>query len=279
MATLGKPSITTPNALDLRALQTAVSNIRQRIEALEGALGAATSTVQSAAQISLSNILSRLAVLQNEIDAIDISGGDLTAMIMALPASTGASPVGDVPMVIAGTGVRVTGGDISRLIFQSSVNSGVSSSALVPVEIGGSVVLVTAGDIAALGGGTGGNIQTQIDALPYSSGAEPNGMIPFTIGGTAFRATAGDVARLLFHAPFNSGAESSARVAVQLSDGTVVLVTAGDIAHLSSASSLQYHFGTVAPVAPIEGDFWFNSTVGVKFTFVNDGTSTQWVEC
>jgi hypothetical protein len=263
MATLGKPSITTPNALDLRVLQTAVSNIRQRIEAIEGSLGVTVAATTSTSSVSLANILSKLALLQSEIDAIDTN---LTSQIEGLPVSSGAAPAGDVPMVISGVGVRVSGGDIARLLFQAGVQSGADPSALVPVEIGGVVVLVTAGDIAALGGG-GANLEALIDALPYSSGAEPSGMVPFTVGGVALRATAADIARLIFHASYSSGAEPSGMVPftvggvalrataadiarlifhasyssgadktmlvpVQTSDGAVVLVSAGDIAAL-----------------------------------------------
>lgn len=228
MATLGKPSITTPNALDLRVLQTAVSNIRQRIEAIEGSLGVTVAATTSTSSVSLANILSKLALLQSEIDAIDTN---LTSQIEGLPVSSGAAPAGDVPMVISGVGVRVSGGDIARLLFQAGVQSGADPSALVPVEIGGVVVLVTAGDIAALGGG-GANLEALIDALPYSSGAEPSGMVPFTVGGVALRATAADIARLIFHASYSSGADKTMLVPVQTSDGAVVLVSAGDIAAL-----------------------------------------------
>jgi hypothetical protein len=50
---------------------------------------------------------------------------------------------------------------------------------------------------------------------------------------------------------------------------------------LSSISAVQRNFtyGTVAPTSPNVGDEWFDSTVGAKFVWLNDGSSTQWVEC
>lgn len=33
-----------------------------------------------------------------------------------------------------------------------------------------------------------------------------------------------------------------------------------------------------APASPVSGDRWFDTSIGVYFTYVNDGTSSQWVE-
>jgi hypothetical protein len=33
-----------------------------------------------------------------------------------------------------------------------------------------------------------------------------------------------------------------------------------------------------APVSPVSGDRWFDTSIGVYFTYFNDGTSSQWVE-
>lgn len=46
----------------------------------------------------------------------------------------------------------------------------------------------------------------------------------------------------------------------------------------AGATGTKYTNATSAPASPTEGDFWFNPTSGVKFTFINDGTSTQWAE-
>lgn len=33
-----------------------------------------------------------------------------------------------------------------------------------------------------------------------------------------------------------------------------------------------------APASPVSGDRWFDTSIGVYFTYVNDGNSLQWVE-
>ena len=63
----GKPAISDIRNLDLRAVAGAVSNIRQRIEALEGALGVTTSTAQTAAGAANT----QLNTILNELSAID----------------------------------------------------------------------------------------------------------------------------------------------------------------------------------------------------------------
>ncbi len=50
-------------------------------------------------------------------------------------------------------------------------------------------------------------------------------------------------------------------------------------ATLTPSAGLAYTFSTSAPGSPNVGDFWFKSDVGVKFTYVNDSNSSQWVEC
>jgi len=44
----------------------------------------------------------------------------------------------------------------------------------------------------------------------------------------------------------------------------------------SSGSSLVV--STVAPTSPSSGDEWLDTTTGIKYTYVNDGDSDQWVE-
>lgn len=70
---LGQPSITTPNSSNLRVLQTAISNIRQRLEAIEGALTVATNVIDSAASTNntqLNVIRQQIAILQAEVASL-----------------------------------------------------------------------------------------------------------------------------------------------------------------------------------------------------------------
>lgn len=62
---LGRPSISTPNDNSLRAMQTAISNIRQRIEGLEAAAGL-TSTIATAnaINVSINALRAQIAQLQ-----------------------------------------------------------------------------------------------------------------------------------------------------------------------------------------------------------------------
>lgn len=44
------------------------------------------------------------------------------------------------------------------------------------------------------------------------------------------------------------------------------------------AGSGNITFSATAPTTPANGDVWINSDTGIKYTYVNDGTSSQWVE-
>lgn len=39
-----------------------------------------------------------------------------------------------------------------------------------------------------------------------------------------------------------------------------------------------FTYASAAPVGPAIGDRWVDSDIGVLYVFVNDGTSSQWVE-
>jgi len=67
-----KPAIPTPNAIELRAVQTAISNARQRIEAIEASLGTVSATVQAASgsSVSLNALRAEVATLEGQISAL-----------------------------------------------------------------------------------------------------------------------------------------------------------------------------------------------------------------
>lgn len=75
MATgLGFPAISTPNALDLRSVQTAISNARQRIEKLEAliaTLQSSTNTGGTPTSVSLSALKAQLAALTKRVVTIE----------------------------------------------------------------------------------------------------------------------------------------------------------------------------------------------------------------
>lgn len=113
---LGSPSITTPNALDLRAIQAAISNARQRIEGIEASITQASGTVSAAGNASATNIntlRNQLAALQTEVDALEAAIGSITTVddaslvlaqrtfISREAAGSASTPVNDAGLVLA----------------------------------------------------------------------------------------------------------------------------------------------------------------------------------
>jgi hypothetical protein len=49
-------------------------------------------------------------------------------------------------------------------------------------------------------------------------------------------------------------------------------------ASASAPPGTTYTSAASAPVGPIAGDRWFNTALGIMFTYINDGNSSQWVE-
>ena len=86
---LGKPAIGTPNQLDLRPIAAAVSNIRQRIEAIEASLNTTTAVAGTTAngtnsQISaLQQALASLTVQVNALAAATVSAVDSANLTLA----------------------------------------------------------------------------------------------------------------------------------------------------------------------------------------------------
>lgn len=97
---LGLPAINTPNQLELRAIQTAIGNARQRIEALErttntNASSAAAATSAAGSQtnglrVLLAQLEARVTVLEGEIMPIDAS--DLQLAVRTFQPHTPAAP-------------------------------------------------------------------------------------------------------------------------------------------------------------------------------------------
>lgn len=69
-----------------------------------------------------------------------------------------------------------------------------------------------------------------------------------------------------------------------LNPGTAgnVLTTGGAGANVTwsaaSGGGVQFTFSTAAPSTPNVGDQWVDANSGIEYQWVNDGTSTQWVE-
>ena len=121
---IGRPAISTPRALELRAVQLAVDNIRERFQAVDQAVLALQATTTAlAAGTSVSTRLSRL---QREVDALALGLSQLLALfdLEAVPAD------GDVltwsddqnqyipepPAAVAGGVLPVVTGDVPPIL-------------------------------------------------------------------------------------------------------------------------------------------------------------------
>ncbi len=121
---IGRPAISTPRALELRAVQLAVDNIRERFQAVDQAviLLQATTTALAAG----TSVSTRLTRLQREVDALALDLSQLLALfdLEAVPAD------GDVltwsddqnqyipepPAAVAGGVLPVVTGDVPPIL-------------------------------------------------------------------------------------------------------------------------------------------------------------------
>lgn len=54
---------------------------------------------------------------------------------------------------------------------------------------------------------------------------------------------------------------------------TIVEIGAG-----GGAGGGSYTISSTAPSSPLSGDRWIDSDTGIEYTYINDGTSSQWVQ-
>ena len=85
MATLGSPAVSTPNQLALRPIQDAVSNIRQRLQAIETLVTALENAGSTA------SLASAVAKLQAEVD--NLTAGTFESITLAVPDYMSVTPV------------------------------------------------------------------------------------------------------------------------------------------------------------------------------------------
>lgn len=84
---LGKPAISTPNRLDLRAVQDAIGNTRQRIEAIEAQIAAtvaASGTSSTTSSTVLNTLRAQLAALTIRVTNLEQMFVDLTGVGIAV---------------------------------------------------------------------------------------------------------------------------------------------------------------------------------------------------
>ncbi len=107
---LGSPSISTPRQLDLRAVQTAIGNTRQRIEAIEAQIAQALAVANSVGQISstvINTLRSQIAALTIRVTTLEGYFADLSGTGIAV--WTGSSFI--TRELIGEGGIVITNGD------------------------------------------------------------------------------------------------------------------------------------------------------------------------
>ena len=262
MATLGKPAINTPNALDLRALQTAISNTRQRIEALEAQLGITSSMAQTTSSTTTTNLNSiltqlsmlaaRIAVLENATttDVATFTAGESITIGQCVvpigPNNVGVADPNDTTRMFGVVGVAISNAAAAgaavqvqrRGVFAIPGATSFSAGHAVYVDTFGAITQTPDYDATAIPIGLAVS-GSQIFIAPdwpallqptFSSGIEDSfeAYLPVT-----YRAmlNALSLEAQIAALPFNSGASADMQVPVVIG-GVALRVSAGDIAAL-----------------------------------------------
>lgn len=159
MTTFGRPAISTPNALDLRAIQAGIAAARRRIEILEGAVRAlevapstSTSTSSGTAAPGTGTVTSVGATVPS---FLSVSGSPVTTSgTLAFSLATQeASKVfaGPVSGADAAPSFRALGWDFDLPLFSTmSFTSGLDGTEIIAVERYGTFHWTTLSDLAAL---------------------------------------------------------------------------------------------------------------------------------
>ena len=284
MATLGKPAINTPNALDLRALQTAISNTRQRIEALEAQLGITSSMAQTTSSTTTTNLNSiltqlsmlaaRIAVLENATttDVATFTAGESITIGQCVvpigPNNVGVADPNDTTRMFGVVGVAISNAAAAgaavqvqrRGVFAIPGATSFSAGHAVYVDTFGAITQTPDYDATAIPIGLAVS-GSQIFIAPdwpallqptFSSGIEDSfeAYLPVT-----YRAmlNALSLEAQIAALPFNSGASADMQVPVVIG-GVALRVSAGDIAALGGGG------GGLTPIAA--GDLLANLTAG-----------------
>jgi len=65
---------------------------------------------------------------------------------------------------------------------------------------------------------------------------------------------------------------------INVIDAAGNITASGSITRNSRNVPTVVHQANTPPSSPLEGDQWYNTTTGVLFEYLNDGTSSQWVD-
>jgi len=146
----------------------------------------------------------------------------------------------------------------------SVINSGTSDAAVLDFTI-------PRGDTGASGSGTGDMVAATYD--PNAKHADAFNQDNMSDGATNKNFSATEKAKL---AGIGAGANL-----VSVVQGTNIVVDATDPQNpviSSTASGGGFTISDTAPTDPEDGDRWLDSTSGIEYTWVDDGSSSQWVE-
>lgn len=224
-------------------------------------------------------------VYQNKLRFFEGSGNNRGAYI-------------DLSAALAGVGSNLLagGGGTPVSIVNGTSNVVVASSGNVTVSVAGTnnvatfttQGIVTSGLISATGNINGGNVNSTF----FGSGAGLTSLTGANVTGTVANAT------------YAVSAGTATSAATAATAGTVTANAQANITSVGTLTSLSvtgnvtgsYFIGngsqltgitagikwtTVANTAPAgakPGDFWYNSFSGIKYQYINDGTSNVWVD-
>lgn len=158
MAVDGKPAITTPNQLELRAVQAAVAAARARIVKLEAAVQVLQNAGTSSFDAVIQSMRQSIALLQTQVALL--SGGIFDPQPANVVFAGPSSGTADEPAFRA-----LVQDDLPDISALSAQSGGLDGGELVAVQLGGVWYQTTVQDIANLafigsGGGGGGAVDS-----------------------------------------------------------------------------------------------------------------------
>lgn len=293
MATgLGYPAITTPNALDLRAVQTAIGNARQRIETLErliAVLQASTAPTGTTDNAALNVLRAQLAALTVRVTALEnaaasdigtfTAGEPITVGVGVVPIgadTVGPADASDPTHMFAMIGIAITSalaGDpvqVQRRGFYSPPGaSGWVVGRAIYVMVGGLTqtpsIEATALPLGVAVSDSEMFVSPDFPAVQYPDFESGPASVYLDYMPVTYRALQGLVSLedQINALPAQSGAEADMGVPVVLNDGTAVRVTAGDIAALAgAAANLQALIDALPYNSGVDSDMMVPVTIG-----------------
>lgn len=263
------------------------------------------SSVVGAGDTNTTNV--SLGVIDGDLIITDSDGNIVTYPLNALPGNLNgitASVVGTVLTLTDPDGVTVSQ-DLASIDTDTTVTNASASvsgtSLTITDSVGGTVVVDLASAIAAGSGddflaslALAGNVLTAtlngggtvpINLTPLVNTAGAAGVAGFTQAGNILTITTSDgttfpldLTTLLAASDTNTTnvsmvLDAANNLTVTDSDGNTV------VADLSQYEDDDDQIASATPpVAPSLGDVWYDTTTDEVFMFINDGTSTQWIQ-